>query len=77
MSPTALNSIKPKILSEFLSGQDGTAAGPGGEDSGMSLSDIVRRFSFQKVPIPLLQNELRRQIRTALETSLEKLQAAK
>lgn len=71
----SLDTIRPKILSEFL-----VSPSNGRSDSNlpfMSLNDIIYRFAFTKVPIPLQQSDFRNLLKQSLEDHLLHLQTRK
>lgn len=78
LQASSVNQLRPKVLADFLSSSEQRSAPL--DDSGLcllSLCEVLRRFIFTKIPIPLQQNQLRRQIRLSLEYSLARLQTLK
>lgn len=74
--PASINSIKPRILSEFLN-SDLTSDSEGGHNRtpSIKISELVQRFAFSKTHE--MDPELKRLFRDVLEKNFQKLETLK
>ncbi len=76
VSPATINSIKPKILSQFLRIEGGASgSGSSRSDSRLRMSELILQFAFGKECE--IGQETKRVYRSVLEHGLEQLERLK